>query len=253
MFHEPPKQFLYAAYKVEAEYSDKIGTKKLCVATAFILEVGKGIPWIITNRHVIDLDYKKSTAKYKDFELSGLNITGRRPDDTTYTIRLHKDIKIYFHEDIENDVVLIEAKVHSDETESFHWHFGMEHLADTKVFETINPFDLICYSGFPDQYDKLGSRPIIRSGRIASDPQYNYSWNSKPQGQCVAYEGFSSEGASGSPIFAPPRGMRGIPNSRHGYLIGVNAGHISHTTGHSGISYFYKSTVILEIIEKYSL
>jgi hypothetical protein len=254
MFHEPPKQFLYAAYKVEVEHSDTIGTKKSMVATAFILDVAKGIPWIITNRHVIDLNYIDLTGKYKDFKLSGLNITGRRPDDTTYIIRLHEKAKIYFHEDIDNDVVLIEAKVHSDEAGSFHWHFGIEHLADVRVFETIEPFDLICYSGFPDQHDKLGGRPIIRSGRIASDPQYNYSWNNKPHGQCVAYEGFSSEGASGSPIFAPPRGMSGIPNSRHGYLIGVNAGHIhQYNTGHSGISYFYKSTVILEIIEKYGL
>ncbi len=72
-------------------------------------------------------------------------------------------------------------------------------------------------------------------------------------GNCVAYEGFSTEGASGSPIFAPPRGMENIPNSRHGYLIGINAGHIPENYGHSGISYFYKSTIIIDIIEKYKL
>ena len=71
----------------------------------------------------------------------------------------------------------------------------------------------------------------------------------KRQGQCIAYEGFSSEGASGSPVFAVPKGLRNIPNSRQGYLIGVNAGHISGQIGHSGISYFYKSTVIMEIIK----
>jgi len=117
----------------------------------------------------------------------------------------------------------------------------------------LDPFDLICYSGFPNQHDKLGGRPIIRSGHIASDPQYDYSWDDRYRGKCIAYEGFSSEGASGSPIFAPPRGMHGILNSRHGYLVGVNAGHIPNTTGHSGISYFYKSTVILEIIERHEL
>jgi len=125
----------------------------------------------------------------------------------------------------------------------------MEHLANESIFKMIEPFDLICYSGFPPQHDKLGDRPIIRSGHIASDPQFNYSWDDVPHGQCVAYEGFSYEGSSGSPIFAPPRGMNHIPNSRNGYLIGINAGHIPNNNGHSGISYFYKSSVILEIIE----
>ena len=71
---------------------------------------------------------------------------------------------------------------------------------------------------------------------------------------CVAYEGFSFPGASGSPVYAPPRGAHGIPDSRDGYLIGVNAGHVpTHPAGHSGISYFYKSTVLLDIIEQNNL
>jgi hypothetical protein len=253
MFHEPPKDFLYVSYKTEVDHLDNHGTLKSGIATAFILEIN-GIPWIVTNRHVIDLDYRQQTARYKNFALNNFLLTGRRPDDSTYIFRLHKDAKYYFHEDEENDVVLIEARGELEGAEAFHWHFGMEHLANVEVFKTIQPFDLICYSGFPSQYDKFGDRPIIRSGRIASDPRYNYSWNKNSYGQCVAYEGFSSEGASGSPIFAPPRGMEHIQNSRHGYLIGVNAGHVHDASiSHSGISYFYKSTVIFEIIEKYEL
>jgi hypothetical protein len=253
MFHEPPKEFLYSAYKVEATHSDSIGTNKSGVATAFVLEIAKGDPWIVTNRHVVDLNYRQPTLKYKDFKLSKLQITGRRADDTVYTLQLHEDARIFFHEDEENDVVVIEARVYLENGKSLHWHFGMEHLATAEIYKTINPFDLICYSGFPHQHDKLGDRPIIRSGHIASDPQYSYSWDSSHHGQCVAYEGFSSEGSSGSPVFSPPRGMQHIPNSRHGFLIGVNAGHVPNATGHSVISYFYKTTTILEIIEKNSL
>jgi hypothetical protein len=154
---------------------------------------------------------------------------------------------------VENDVVLIEGRIYLDNGQGFHWHFGIEQLATPETFKTIDPFDLVCYSGFPGQHDKLANRPIIRSGHIASDPQYDYSWDKNYRGQCVAYEGFSFEGSSGSPIIAPRRGMKSIPNSRHEYLIGVNAGHIKDSDGHKGISYFYKSTVILEIIEKYNL
>lgn len=254
MFHEPPKQFLYSAYMVETEHSDLQGTVKSGRASAFLLEMGKGMSWLVTNRHVLDLDYRQRTPKYKDFSLAKLHVTGRRADDSTYTFRFHPDARQFFHRDPENDVVLIETKVYLDGPDYWHWHYGVEHLADNEAFKTIQPFDLVCCAGFPDQYDKLGNRPILRSGHIASDPAFDYSWDRNAHGQCVAYEGFSFPGSSGGPVFAPPRGMAGIPGSRHGYLVGVNSLHIeAGTYGHSGVSCFYKSTVILEIIEQHGL
>jgi hypothetical protein len=254
MFHEPAENFLYTAYKIELEYHDDLGNLKSGIATAFILDIGSYAPFIVTNRHVIDFNYRSKTSGDNNYILHKFLMTGRRPDDTIYTFQLDDKPTYYLHDDDENDVVLIEARGKLNGGETLHWHFGIQHLADAEILKTVKPFDLICYAGFPDQYDKFGDRPIIRSGHIASDPQYNYSWSKESYGQCVAYEGFSSAGASGSPIFAPPRGMEHIPNSRHGYLIGVNAGHIDDSyKSHSGISYFYKSTVILEIIEKYKL
>jgi hypothetical protein len=254
MFHEPPEQFLYSAYLVETEHRDSQGTVKTGMASAFLLEVGKGMSWLVTNRHVLDLDYRQKTAKYKDFILTKLQVTGRRADDSTYTFRFHPEARQYFHSDPENDVVLVETRVYLDGPDSWHWHFGLDHLADTEIYKSIRSFDLVCYTGFPDQHDKLGNRPILRSGHIASDPAFDYSWDKEAHGQCVAYEGFSFPGSSGGPVFAPPRGMANIPNSRHGYLIGVNALHINAgPAGHSGVSCFYKSTVILEIIEQHDL
>lgn len=254
MFHEPPKQFLYSAYMVETEHSDDAGTVKGGRASAFLLEVGKGMSWLVTNRHVLDLDYRQRSAKYKNFTLTKLNVTGRRADDSTYTFRFHPEARKCFHNDPENDIVLVESRVYLDGPDKWHWHYGMDHLADEQIYTSIRPFDLVCYTGFPDQYDKLGNRPILRSGHIASDPAFNYSWDQTPHGQCVAYEGFSFPGSSGGPVFAPPRGMTNIPDSRHGYLVGVNSMHIDGgPAGHSGVSCFYKSTVILEIIEQHGL
>ena len=62
MFHEPSKEFFYSAYKIHAEHSDGIKTIS-GIATGFILEISPSVAWIITNRHVIDLDYKKPTSK----------------------------------------------------------------------------------------------------------------------------------------------------------------------------------------------
>ena len=259
MFHEPPENFLYSSYRVDAKHTDSSGTSKEGIATGFVVEGRAGEAWFITNRHVVDLDYRQATAKFKDFQLTEFSITGRRSDDSIYTFGLHPNARMFFHDDEENDVVVIEPHCVwegvPENQRSLHWHFGKEHLADESVFkESMQPFDVVCYAGFPDQHDKLGNRPILRSGHIASDPRYDYSWDSKPRGQCVAYEGFSLSGSSGSPVFAPPRGTTTMPNSRHGFLVGINAGHLpNHPSGHSGISYFYKSTVITEIFARNGL
>jgi len=253
MFHLPIKEFFYSSYRIHTEFSDETKTLK-GAGTGFVLEIAPGVAWIITNRHVIDIDYRRKDAKYKNFKLSQFIITGRDPNDQEYSFYLHEDAEIFYHEDYENDVAIIRAHVYLVPGQRIHWHFTLSHLATKEIYQTILPFDWICYSGFPPTHDKLANRPIVRSGHIASDPRFDYSWDSDNRGQCVAYEGFSYEGSSGSPIFVPPRGIQGLPDTRHGYLIGINAGHIPVEHGvHSGISYFYKSTVILEIIEKNNL
>ena len=86
MNNYPPNNFLYSGYRIDTEFSD--GTKTIeGKATAFILEIGT-IPFIVTNRHVIDKDYKEVSSKFKDFKLSGISLTSRKQDDTEYTIEI---------------------------------------------------------------------------------------------------------------------------------------------------------------------
>ena len=93
-------------------------------------------------------------------------------------------------------------------------------------------------------------------GTIASDPRMSYSYiTGAPISSRIAYEGFSTAGSSGSPVFAVQRGFRtggGIsaPSDffREVKLIGINAGHFEDQIGHSGISFLYKSSVIHDII-----
>jgi hypothetical protein len=198
-----------------------------------------------------------------DSKLDELSITGRRPDDKPYTFRLDPKVQIFLDDDTENDVALMEIIISGGDPiqvdKGFHWHFNIESLATEEVFNTsLEPYDDVAFTGFPSPHDKLAGRPIVRSGKIASDPKFNYSWCAEHKGECVAYEAFSSSGASGSPVFAPPRGMADRPDlrPRHGYLVGINAGHVTDSErydSHSGISYFYKSTVILKILRKAGL
>lgn len=252
MYHIPPSKFLYSAYKIYITFTNGTTTKTR-TATGFVIGLKNNIPYIVTNRHVVDLNYNLHSIDNIGFSTSTFELIGRNSDDNLIRFKMASSAKIYFHPIFENDVVLIEGKILL-EGDQFHFHFGMNQIADSNVYSSLIPYDHICYSGFPSQHDKLNQRPILRSGKIASDPQHEYSWDSKNRGQCVAYEGFSFEGSSGSPIFAVPRqGSGSISNLAQGYVIGVNAGHIPEQYQHSGISYFYKSTVIYEIANIHNL
>lgn len=254
MFSNPSPQFLYSSYKVVATFSDDLGTTKSVQGTGFVVAIGSGDLAFITNRHVIDLDYKEPTAKYKNFKVASVVVTGRRDDDSLYRFSIDPTSKACFSREFLDDVaVFIRPRCQAHENMpdmKLFYHFGLEDLADEVFFKTqLAPFDVVSFSGFPEEHDKLAERPLIRGGRVASDPKFDFSLQGKAAGRCIAYEAFSHGGASGSPVYAPARGIQGIPGSRNGRLVGINAGHVNREMGqHTGLSYFYRSTVILEIL-----
>ena len=128
-------------------------------------------------------------------------------------------------------------------------------LATRSDFESkFSICDFVAFPGYPEWYDKVQQLPILRTGTISSDPRYDYS-KSQYLGECVAYEAFSYGGSSGSPVFAVQTGPKpgaglSFPGFRELKLIGINTGHLPASDGtHSGISYLYKSSAILDIIE----
>ncbi|WP_202842457.1 hypothetical protein [Luteimonas saliphila] len=254
MFSDLPKEFLYSAYKVVASFADEIGTTKAVQGTAFVVAVGVEGFALVTNRHVIDLAYKDSTSKYKSFKLVRVLVTGRRDDDSIYRFALDPDAVISVPKDPLDDVaVIINPRCEPVENMAslkIFYHYALEDLADDGYVRALKPFDVVAFAGFPNEHDKLSERPLVRGGRIASDPRFEFSLNSKPAGHCIAYEVFSHGGASGSPVYAPAKRFMGKDGSRIGKLVGINAGHLQADLGqHSGLSYFYRSTVILDVLK----
>ncbi len=99
------------------------------------------------------------------------------------------------------------------------YHLALEDLADDVYVKQLTPFDVVAFAGFPDEHDKLSERPLVRGGRIASDPRFEFSLQGKAAGHCIAYEAFSHGGASGSPVYAPAKGWVGKEGSRNGRLV----------------------------------
>lgn len=254
MFSDLPKQFLYVSYKIVASFVDDIGTPKSVQGTAFCVAVGNDGFALITNRHVIDLSYKQATAKYKDFKIQKIVLTGRRDDDSLYRFALDPASVISLPADPMDDVaVIINPQCEPVENMAnlkIFFHFALEDLANDDYIRTLVPFDVVAFTGFPEEHDRLSERPLVRGGRIASDPLFEFSLNGKPAGHCMAYEAFSNAGASGSPVYAPAKGFIGKDGARNGKLVGINAGHIQADLGqHTGLSYFYRSTVILDVLQ----
>lgn len=254
MFSDLPKQFLYSAYKVVATFADDVGTTKSVQGTAFVVGVGSDGFALVTNRHVLDLSYKEISGKYKRFQLRRVLVTGRRDNDSIYRFALDPTAKISVPEDPLDDVAVIinprcEAVENMASLQIFY-HFALEDLADDAYVKALTPFDVVAFAGFPDEHDKLSERPLVRGGRIASDPRFEFSLNGQAAGHCIAYEVFSHGGASGSPVYAPAKGWVGKEGSRNGKLVGINAGHLRAELGqHTGISYFYRSSVILDVLQ----
>ena len=259
MTHGLNNTFLYAAKKVTARWSDGNIQVELR-GTGFFIQKDTEV-FFVTNRHVVEPGY--SDAKYKgitvtefiiesfeDVDASGIPITLKAT-----TIENWSDFK--YHQNEYNDVACLrDPKSVGGMTIIAPISYSMLASEDW-INEKLSVCDTIAYPGFPEWYDRQNNTPVFRMGTLASDPRLNYSYTpGAPTASRIAYEGFSTGGASGSPVFATQHGFKtgkGItaPDGfyREVKLIGINAGHFKDQSGHSGISYLYKSSTILDLID----
>ena len=148
-------------------------------------------------------------------------------------------------------------------------------LATESYFEdegNLGVYDYVAVPGFHPGYDTTTNRPIFRGGNISSDPRYGHSirikddssvegFEDKYYKNLVLYETFAYPGSSGSPVFAIQKGIKpgegiSFPAYRPARLIGIqsmmkyaNPVKEGEVGIHSGLSYFFKSSAILEILD----
>lgn len=265
MVHGLTNQFLYSAYKISVTFADDLGNEKSGAGTCFFVKNQHNVLCLVTNRHILDIAYKDSSGALSRYTLQEVRVSGKvgRSGDhfplDDVSICLAPIVK--FSEDYQNDIacitnifILSEHKV----PVSFDYHIPYGFLATSADFQNkLEICDFLAFPGFPEWYDKKENRPILRTGTISSDPRFDYSYGNSVGGACVAYEAFSYSGSSGSPVFSIQKGPRPgpgmlFPDFRDVLLIGINAGHLKFSPPnelHPGISYLYKSTAVLEIID----
>jgi hypothetical protein len=256
MLHGIRNQYLYSAVQITCEFQNQSQAKKTISGTAFFIFVG-GILHLVTNRHVVDLRFKDE--KYRDFSPALVVLRGRFSGDILRgcEVPISANQIIYSKNELNDFVCIPSPRVMTATGPAI----TIDHSIPESMIATENDFqndisvcDFVAFPGYPQWHDEVESRPIFRGGTIASDPRTNYSYR-KVMGDCIAYEAFSFDGSSGSPVFAMQKGIKAgaglsLPDYRPARFIGINAGHLpSPSASHSGISYFYKSSAILKTIE----
>ena len=263
MIHGLTNAYLYSAKKVLAEWSN--GNETVCMRGTGFFITKDGNDFFVTNRHVVEPGYgdpKYSSYEVKKFVIESFgSFDGSALPQDLRAAQIENWKEFKFHSNENNDIACLKnVQVVGD---IFNVNAGLDYkilASDEWLSQKLTVCDSIAYPGFPDWYDHQNNTPIFRMGTIASDPRFNYSHiPGGPHASRIAYEGFSTGGASGSPVFATQRGFTvgGNLTAADGFyrevkVIGINAGHFPDQIGHSGISYLYKSSAIIELIDSFT-
>jgi Trypsin len=259
---------LYSACLITTVHTDEYNKSYTGFATGFFVSNRFNEVCFITNRHVFQADYKEETAKKKNWKLNSLTLEFKSTDTNGQPKIQNKAVlnifdKVIFSDNQDNDIAcIINPVMDIWDSENTDVNFYIRHslIANaSRLSEKLEVCDSIAFAGFPKWYNQTNKSPIFRMGTIASDPRINYSLDNI-RGDVICYEGFSYSGNSGGPVFSRNKGIKIGANTSLNYnpamLIGINAGHIEELgnrkieLNHVGLSYFYKSSAILDLIDK---
>lgn len=242
-------------------------------ATGFVIKSKGENLCFLTNRHVVDCAYIDSalvgwrrSSITAALHLAPIGSAGSLPR-LVGTIAIDPD-QVRYHSDQTIDLAGFKfpRRVHCAEDlpvdVEFPFFLSNELIVDAARFEdAVQVGEVVAFPGYPEWYDKNGDRPVLRTGTIVSDPRSDFRMKPGPPergdgNSQIAFEAFSYSGNSGSPVFVMQRGMRDGEGIIHNgiyhpfLLVGINAGHVNSDSGnHSGLSYMYKSTAILDFLD----
>ena len=290
----------YAACRLTfTHYYEPGDTHPQCFGTGFIV----GFPnkdnrfGLVTNRHLTDFPWHKPEYDGATIESVKLELWQSKNFRIEFVIA---DPTPLYHDDETIDVAVIpfgpeidpqalgafydtfENIIPDPNTEylEFKHALSWEYLLKCEqLFPQLEPGEFVSFPGYPIWYDKSQSRPVLRSGMIASDPQTEYR---RHEGEPTHYDGnrqilfdaFSTSGNSGSPVFVAQRGIAPFPlqmktspddasprmaakleftGYHRSFLIGINAGHFNdpdrdRPNDHAGLSRMHKLSAIMDIL-----
>lgn len=260
MYHPIPRDWLLATNKIEVTFRNKAQDRKSGHGSGFWICHGGQIVFV-TNRHVIDIEYKDEKYRGLGYELSSVGIlTFKTSGECGRQFVVHG--KIHTHQDPRIDIALLRPSqvINSDGIPVTS--VGVDIIADSSFLETELEWGAqISFSSFQPWRDTQTERPLLRTGILASDPAHPFVSTKTKRTHVHLVEAFSFAGSSGSPVFANAKGIQvgeGLTGGdfRPARIIGVMVGHLPneedmvdvpyHT--HTGLSFCHRSDLLLAMV-----
>lgn len=266
----------FAVNRIRVKFTDSLETKTIN-GTGFWVELPSKDRIFVTNKHIVDptLKYGEST----DYELTEINIELRKTiknqkkyfQETEYVTISDISSSLFVSKDSDCAIILpLDLK---NEPSGFQpiMVFDISHLADKNFHsEKVQLMDLASFIGFPGQkniswWDQKWNLPISRLACIASLPEMPFNNENIKTKDVTLVSGLSFGGSSGSPIICHEKHERAVlPGSFNTMLVppkilGIMSGHwweenkTPEMFQHSGLSYYTRSTSILELIRNLRL
>jgi hypothetical protein len=267
MYHPVSEGVLYCALKLVVTFEEWSGGKQHSGTGTGFLVFRDGNAFLITNRHVIDAGYQSISKK--NWAIVSIKVSGYDKHQQ-YFEGFVEFSDIRRSENWDEDIACIKANqlvVHGNDPTTLEANgISFDLLASSETINKLTASHFIVFPGYPKWHDINSSRPILRSGIISSYPRSDYCGpRMTPGSRRILIEAFSSEGMSGSPVFALSYGVNlgsGLSGMSFfpGCVIGINVGHYDTETrtenrefNESGMSFVIKSTAIADLINQLSI
>lgn len=274
MIYLPPHEFWYLTVaKIFVTFDDmKEGT-----GTGFFI-LHKDTYFLVTARHVIDPKYLPS-GKKRHAVCNSITIFFQcaiNPGTSDATVG-YKRIQVsepdFHHEQSDVDVALLKIpqNVLPEITETKivrPFSFPLDFLATDADLSTRHAGEPVVFIGFPEKSPVIIEEgvdfhyPILRQGVFAYPPIHGIDIDGQLGKNYGLLDSYALSGFSGGPIVSLQKGWPdGSWHSKEDYrpakVVGLICGHYISSTDrangqHSGISFFARSSSIINLIEKMS-
>jgi hypothetical protein len=254
------------ATRVKITFADDIGNTETPCGSGFWISKNNET-FFVTNRHNVDATLKRGNdtkliCTKIGIQLRKFFVNGDLPETKFFEVKnLNECLKTHSTADV---AILVNPSFTEDTSEYRYSIIKNDDLATADFFNVhAKPFDIASFIGFPGikefpLWDSLWSLPVGRIVNIASIPNISFTNPKIPTSDIVLVSGLSFSGSSGSPVMLHTKGLTGVittTNYTPSKLIGIMSGHMWNEKNtndpyeHSGLSYFTRSTSIIELMD----
>jgi hypothetical protein len=225
----------------------------------------------VTNRHNVDPSLKFPDEE--DLELLSLEMELRQwkdaketPQTKFFPVELSTSGLRYSHS--ADCAILVDPSMEGRDLSAYPNAsiIKSKDLVTPQAFDAglVDPMEPAVFLGFPGSggrqwWDDVWNMPVARQCLLASVPRIPFTNQYVRTKDTILVSGLSFSGASGSPVFLPPRGLAPggdihDPNWRPVLLVGLMTGHFWEPDAtpemfkHTGLSYMTRSSSIWDLL-----